>query len=259
VANPAAIAVAPSSDFLYVAYANAPGGCGSSGSKAACVAAYSYSSYYGVITALNNEQPTGSAPPTGAAIDSGGRFLYVVDNGAIYVLDISSGTGAMTPTSQAASTPFTSAAGARRIAVAPNSEFAYVAAGTNGIVPLAINSANGTLSVLSGGAGSGSGYFVDVKVDPTGSYVYGLDASNAELHAYTIGSGGTLSEVSGSPVSTGGTPAGVAVSPSALNVYVVNSADQTVSIYAVGSGGALSGQATIGTGAAYPQFVVVTQ
>ena len=83
-----------------------------------------------------------------------------------------------------------------------------------------------------------------VASDPTSSFIFVADSTNALVVSYSISSG-TLTRVGA--ISTGNQPAAVAVDPAYPFVYVANSLDNTVSAYSMSSG-VLTALGTYATG-----------
>jgi 6-phosphogluconolactonase (cycloisomerase 2 family) len=209
----------------------------------------------------------------GLAIDSGGKFLFVANQGAssISVFSIN-GTG-LTP---APGSPFTTipvgytfANGTLPTAVAVSSsgKFLYVANQlANFVSAFAINGTSGALTALP------VPFYQDAQTSPSGLavtpngaflYVANAGANSNNVSAWAICDNvvtscanpntpdGTLSPVTGSPFPAGLGPVAIAFDPGFNFAYVVDQRSSTISQYSYGPGsGVLTplSPATISTG-----------
>ena len=166
----------------------------------------------GSLTAAPGSPFSIAVPPMSAAIDQGGRFLFVPSNNVIFSFAIGS-DGALTP---APGSPVTVRApidnpdkGATGIGVAvdPNGRFLFAPDSQSTSVWVYAIGGNGSLTPVGGSpfdAGQGGGVAV---VDPSGRFLY--DAGGGpQVAALAIGSNGSLTPVAGSPFDNGPARAG---------------------------------------------------
>jgi len=258
-AAPAAIAITPALDALFVA---------NSGSNN--ISSYTSNSS-GVLSQAAGTTPAGKTP-MGLAIDPGGKFLFVANQGSsdISVFSISGATLKAVPGSPFTTIPagLSYANGTLPVAVAVSltGNYLYVANQlANFVSVFSINSSTGVLRPLGvpfynvGTSPSGLG------ISPNGGFLYvmnaGSDSNNISAFAicdFQVTScnspttpDGTLTEVTGSPFSTGLGPIGIAFDLNFNFAYVVSKGSNTISQYSYGTGnGVLTplSPATISTG-----------
>ena len=224
-ASPLAMTVAPNNDFLYV-------------STLSGIFAYSISS--GALTLENSSQAIVSDPAAAMVIDSTDSWLIESSGstGFLYAVPIDSTTGLQntsaancTKTSPICQVTLTGAS-INQIAISPNNDYVFVAAGTNGTQAFTFTAGNA--DPFGAAATSGfnpvnatSGAALSVAVDPSNRLLYVGEAavftSGGGLRVFTIASGGALKEISGSPYSSGGSgPHAILPKSTADYVYVAN-------------------------------------
>jgi len=167
--------------------------------------------------------------PTGIAIDSASRFLYVTNEGdsKIYQFSIKRDTGDLAMVGEgladdgAASRP-------QQIAISPHGDFAYVTnsgkGGDGSIAEYAIDSATGALKPLETFRGGGLQQPLGIAIMPNGKFVYVSDSGAGTVVAFAVEPSGKL-ELVGSVPSLGdkpGHPGLVAIHPSGSFVYTVD-------------------------------------
>jgi 6-phosphogluconolactonase len=258
-AGPAAIAITPALDALFVA---------NSGSNN--ISSYTSDSS-GVLAQTAGTTPAGKTP-MGLAVDPRGKFLYVANQGSSDISAFSINGAALTPVP---GSPFTTIPvgysyvnGTLPVAVAVSftGNYLYVANQlANFVSVFSINSTTGALKPLGvpfynvGTSPSGLG------ISPNGGFLYvmnaGADSNNISAFAicdFVVTScntpttpDGTLTEVTGSPFSTGLGPVAIAFDLNFNFAYVVSTGSNTISQYSYGTGnGVLTplSPATISTG-----------
>ena len=249
--GPAAIAIAPSLDALFVA-----------NSTANSISSYSISSFGG-LTEISGTTPVGTTP-MGLAIDPAGKFLFVANEGSssISVFSISGTTLTAVPGSPFTTVPvgYTFPDGTLPVAVAVSNtgSFLYVANQlTNFVSAFGINPGNGTLTPLpipfytevQGSSPSGLG------ISPNGGslYVMNAGANSNNVSVFNIcdnvvtscinqsSPNGQLTEIAGSPFSAGQGPVAIAFDPNYNFAYVVDKTSNQISQYSYSTGsGALT-------------------
>lgn len=115
---------------------------------------------------------------------------------------------------------------------------------------------------------TGAKSVLNVAVEPTGKYLYVLDAGNpnatptpinGQLYGFTLTAGvPSTTPITGTPVATGLAPTGIAIDSTGTLIAVDNAGDgstaSTISLFTIGSGGALTSQTPVATGVS-PIFV----
>lgn len=257
--RPVAIALHPSTNFLYVANLTSN-----------TVSGFSLDHTSGFLTPVGNAlSPVSTGPsPISVSVNPGGQFLYVLNQGdaTISIYSIDPGRGILTPTGPAFSTGLTNPQG---MLISPGS-FLYVIAGTAGsTTPNAISvfsiGSNGALTPAAGAfTAAANSTLSGMITDSKGQFMYVADSANNNVHSLSIASSGALSEVAGSPFATGTQPVAVAVNGAGTFVYVSNSGSNNVSAYKASAGvlAEVSGSpfSTQGTGtvvATQPGFLTV--
>lgn len=176
--------------------------------------------------------------PIAAAVNSGGQFLFVLNQGtspsisaSISVFNIDQTRGLLSPASfltLAATSP-------QFLAVSPTQGFLYVSNGTAGNISAFAIGAGGTLTELGGspfslGAGATA---AGLAIDPKGQFLYAADSANNKIASFNI-AGGPLAAVGS--VSAGTTPVAVAVDNTSSFVYSANQGSNDVSAFKSASG-----------------------
>jgi 6-phosphogluconolactonase (cycloisomerase 2 family) len=257
--RPVAIALHPSTNFLYVANLTSN-----------TVSGFSLDHTTGFLTPVGTAlSPVSTGPsPIALSVNPGGQFLYVLNQGdaTISIYSIDPTRGILTPTGPAFSTGLTNPQG---MLISPGS-FLYVIAGIAGsTTPNTISvfsiGSNGALSPAAGAfTAAANSTLSGMTTDPKGQFMYVADFQNSNVISLSIDASGALTQVAGSPVVTGAQPVGVAVDGTGSFVYVSNSASGTVSAFKSSSGAltevAGSPYSTKGTGtvvATQPGFLTV--
>ncbi len=217
---------------------------------------------------------SGSAPagliPLAMAIDSGGHFLFVAnqglqckpDSGTISVFSIQDTTltkvGSDVPVADPSAPSNPGPAG---IAVTPDGKFLYVANQFDGTVTGFSVDGSGVLTrgttVTVGTAPTGMG------VTPDGGFLYIANSGSSNVSAFAVcnqvvtscsnptSPDGTLTPLSGSPFSAGLGPTSIVAAPSGKFLFVVDRQSNQISEYKLATGtGVLTAntQASISTG-----------
>ncbi len=258
-AAPAAIAITPALDALFVA---------NSGSNN--ISAYSTGSS-GVLSQSAGTTPAGTTP-MGLAIDPRGKYLFVANQGSsdISVFSITGTTLKAVPGSPFSTIPigmsYPNGTLPVALAVSVTGNYLYVANQlANFVSVFAIDSSTGVLFPLGvpfynvGNAPSG------LTISPNGGFLYVMNAGSASnnISAFAICDfvvtscnspttpDGTLTEIAGSPFSTGLGPVAMAFDLNFNFAYVVSKGSNTISQYSYGTGNGLLtplSPATISTG-----------
>jgi 6-phosphogluconolactonase len=257
-AAPAAIAITPALDALFVA---------NSGSNN--ISSYSSGSS-GVLSQSAGTTPVGKTP-MGLAIDPLGKYLFVANQGSsdISVFSINGTTLTAVPGSPFTTIPaglsYPNGTLPVAVAVSLTGNYLYVANQlANFVSVFSINSSTGVLRPLGvpfynvGTSPSGLG------ISPNGGFLYVMNAApDNNISAFAICDfqvtscnspttpDGTLTEVTGSPFSTGLGPVAIAFDLNFNFAYVVSQGSNTISQYSYGTGnGVLTplSPATISTG-----------
>jgi 6-phosphogluconolactonase (cycloisomerase 2 family) len=224
----------------------------------------------GTLTAASGTQATGMTP-VGMAVDSGGKFLFVANqglqgdaaSGTISVFSIQNTT--LTPVS---GSPFSTSAplapfgtGPSAVAVTPDAKFLYTANKFDNTVTLFSVDASGVLTrqiAIPVGTAPAA-----LTISPDGAFLYVGNSGSSNLSAFAVCGtvvnscsnptvpDGSLTPVTGSPFSVGLDPSSIVFTPDGKFLFVVNQKSNQVSEFKVSTGtGALTAntQATISTG-----------
>jgi 6-phosphogluconolactonase (cycloisomerase 2 family) len=203
----------------------------------------------------------------GVAVDSGGSFLFVLNQGStspvvapsISVFSIDSARGLL---AEVSGSPFPAPATPQFILASPTSAFVYVSSGAGTISAFAIAS-NGALSPVTGSPFSAGTSIQGMVIDPAGKFLYAADNGANTVASFSI-STGALTPVAGSPFAAGTQPVRATIDATGTFLYVVNNGSNNVSAYKVSNGvpTQVSGSpfTTMGTGvvdASKPSFAVI--
>ncbi len=262
---PQSLALTPSRGFLYVA-----------NSISNTVSGFTVNHTSGDLTPVGTAiLPTPVCPvpatcnfnPMGVAVDSGGQFVFVLNQGSaspvvapsISVFSIDPNRGLLT---QVGGSPFAAPANPEFMAASPSSEFLYVSSSSGTISVFSIGS-NGTPSPVGSPLTAGA----DIRgmvIDPQGKFLYATDHGNNQVASFSIQSSGALTPVAGSPFTAGTQPVMAAIDSTGTFLYVANAGSNNVSAYKVSAGvpTQVTGSpfATAGSGvvnATQPSFLVV--
>lgn len=229
--RPVAIALHPSTNFLYVANLTAN-----------TVSGYSIDHTSGFLTPVGTAlapPPTGPSPVS-LACNSGGQFLFVLNQGdnSISIYSIDTTRGILTQVGAPSPTGLTNV---QSLAVSPSSAFLYVVSSTppattaNTITIFSIAS-NGALAQTGSVQGLANSNFPGVTIDSKGQFLYAPDSANNNVLSFSIAPSGALTPVAGSPFSAGTQPVAVAVDATGSFVYVSNAGSNNVSAYKSAAG-----------------------
>ena len=239
--RPVSIALHPSRNFLYVPNLTSN-----------TVSGFSIDHTTGVLTPIGTALPptpvcasvSVCSNPIVAAVNSGGQFLFVLNQGSaspsvpasISVFGIDQTRGLLTAVS---GSPFAFASlvapNPQFMAVSPTQGFLYVSNGAAGNISAFAIGASGTLTELSGspfsvGAGATAAGFA---VDPKGQFLYAADSANNKIASFNV-AGGPLAPVGSFPAGT--QPVAVAVDATSTFVYSANHVSNDVSAFKSTSG-----------------------
>jgi 6-phosphogluconolactonase (cycloisomerase 2 family) len=176
--------------------------------------------------------------------NSNNEFLYISNqsDNTITGFSINSTSGVLSslpgsPFSSGGTTPFS-------IAITPNGKWAYVANQNSGTISIfSINPASGTLTPLTNSTSLSGANLVNIRIDPTGYYLYALSQGNGSsnsnsLYGYTLNpSTGELTSLTGSPfmIASAGQATAMAIDPSNRFIHVAisnssNSYDDVITL-----------------------------
>jgi 6-phosphogluconolactonase len=235
----------------------------------------------GALTA-GSTTSSGGASPMGMAIDGGGHFLFVANQGTS--IDPASGTVSVFSISSVALTlvgttvsdetalpnnPPISVTGPVAVAVTPDAKFLYVANQIQNTVSIFSVDATGALTRAIFPATVGTSPSA-LAISSNGKFLYVANSGSNNVQVFSIcGTAtpacltpdGTLTEVTGSPISTGLGPSYVAISSTGNFAYVVDQQSNQLSSYKVNVGSGLLTATTpvpaISTGL-HPSSVVIS-
>ncbi|MBZ5493058.1 MAG: lactonase family protein [Acidobacteriia bacterium] len=234
VPRPVSIALHPSKNFLYVP-----------NETSNTVSGFTVDHTAGVLAPIGTAQPPTPvcgpgvcSNPIGVAVNSGGQFLFVLNQGSspsisasISVFNIDQTRGLLSPasfTTLAAPSP-------QFLAISPTQGFLYVSNGAAGTISAFAIGTNGALTELSGSPVSlGAGAIVaGLAIDPKGQFLYAADSANNKIASFNV-AGGPLAAVGS--VSAGTKPVAVAVDGTSSFVYSANQGSNDVSAFKAASG-----------------------
>jgi 6-phosphogluconolactonase len=227
--QPAAVAVDPSSKFLYEA-SNID-----NLTPAPVISAFTIDPSNGALTPVAGSPFTGGLMPVSLAVDSTGKFLYTADSGgdgnnnSISEFSIDASTGALTPISLAPCLETSNQGGtASAVAADPIAGFLFAAEVLGTVCSYSID-AEGMLQQVAGSPFSlGTNPVTEpraIAVDPLGKFVYTANGLSNNISALSITPGvGTLTPVPGSPFTPGpsANPFALAMDPLGRFLYVDN-------------------------------------
>jgi 6-phosphogluconolactonase (cycloisomerase 2 family) len=241
---PVSIALHPSKNFLYVANLTAN-----------TVAGFTVDHVAGILTPVGTAVPPTPAcvapatcsNPIGVAIDSGGHFLFLLNQGSaspavaasISVFSIDTTRGLLTPI---AGSPFSfsslAAPNPQFMVISPTAGFLYVSNGASGNISAFSIGSNGVLAEVAGSPFAlGAGATVaGLAVDPKGQFLYAADSTNNGIASFSIAGSGTLTTVAGSPFPSDFGPAAVAVDSTSSFLYSANKPANSISGFKISSG-----------------------
>lgn len=249
---PTAMALNSAGDALFVSSQGSNALC-----SAPCISSYTVDSGGGIKGASTQSTGLGVAP-AGMAIDSGGKFLFVANQGTFS--DPTSGTISVfsiqgTTLSPVAGSPFLTETAGETISTGP---VALAAVGnhlyasnnfTNTISAFSFDS-TGALTQLPTPTYATGTAPAALAVSRSGAFLYVANSGSNNVSAFAVCANasatcptvnGTLAEITGSPFSAGLEPVSIAVDPAADFVYVADRQSNQISEYQASSGtGALS-------------------
>ena len=222
---PTALALAPSSKFLYV----------SSGIDnlvpAPVISAFSLDPSTGAPSPVSGSPFVSGLAPASLAIDSTGKFLYSADesgtNDSISEFTIDAASGALTPIAQTQCLQVAGQGGtAGGLASDPVAGFLFAAEVLDSVCSYSINS-QGMLEQVTGSPFPVATFSSphSIVVDPSGKFVYTGNTESQNISAFTITPGsGTLTPVPGSPFAPGSNidPNALAMDPLDRFLYAFN-------------------------------------
>lgn len=233
--RPVSIAVHPSKNFLYVP-----------NQTSNTVSGFTIDHSAGVLTPIGTAlsptpvcNPGVCSNPIGVAVNSGGQFLFVLNQGSaspavsasISVFNIDQARGLLSPAA------FTTLAvpNPQFLAISPTQGFLYVSNGTAGNISAFAIGTGGALTELSGspfslGAGATA---AGLAIDPKGQFLYAADSTNNKIASFNV-AGGPLATVGSFPAGT--KPVAVAVDSTSTFVYSANQGSNDVSAFKAASG-----------------------
>lgn len=239
--RPVSIALHPSKNFLYVPNLTSN-----------TVAGFGIDHTTGVLTPIGTAlpptpvcaSPAVCSNPIAAAVNTGGQFLFVLNQGSaspavpasISVFSIDQTRGLLTAVS---GSPFAFASLAapnpQFMVVSPTQGFLYVSNGTAGNISAFAIGTNGALTELGGspfsvGAGATA---AGLAIDPKGQFLYAADSANNKIASFNV-AGGPLAAVGSVPAGT--KPVAVAVDNTSTFVYSANQGSNDVSAFKAASG-----------------------
>jgi DNA-binding beta-propeller fold protein YncE len=220
-ANPYALAVDPSSNFVYVANFLQPGTVATTISQFAIGAD-------GSLTGIGTGSVAAAGHgPNGITVSPTGPYVYTANFGTNDVSLYSIGAGgALTFVASVAA-----GAGPAAIALNPAGTFAYVANFLDGDVSqYSVSAADGSLTPLGTvPAGSQSNMVV---VDPSGRFVYVPNHAAGTVSQYVIGAGGALTPIAAA-VASGTGAWSITIDSAGSNAYVANADANSVSHFTI--------------------------
>jgi 6-phosphogluconolactonase (cycloisomerase 2 family) len=213
--KPSAVAVDPSSQFVYVA---------NSGSND--ISEYTLNAATGALTAISGSPVTTDSAPSTITVDPSGMFVFAGNKTSddVSMFTLNGTTGALTaivpgPT-RARKGPVSMVVSVGSTPITYTPSFAYVADFEGGVPTLAVNATTGDLTAVSGSP-FGKGDPRVVAMSPNGKFLYTAngDGSNT-VGEYTVDdTTGALTSIG--TIAAGNSPYAVAVDPSGRFVYAV--------------------------------------
>ena len=235
VPRPVSIALHPSKNFLYVP-----------NQTSNTVSGFTIDHSAGVLTPIGTALsptpvcgPGVCSNPIGVAVNSGGQFLFVLNQGSaspavaasISVFNIDQARGLLSPAA------FTTLAvpNPQFLAISPTQGFLYVSNGTAGNISAFAIGSRRHFTELSGspfslGAGATA---AGLAIDPKGQFLYAADSTNNKIASFNV-AGGPLAIIGSFPAGT--KPVAVAVDTTSSFVYSANQGSNDVSAFKAASG-----------------------
>lgn len=246
--TPVSMVVDPSGQYAYVANSDGDEINTSNGSVSGFSIDRTTGATQGELNSAFVPVPAG-LNPSAIAIDPTGTYVYVANAGSGNVSGYQRGSaGVLTPLpgSPWQTTTTATAPSPMSITVDPLGRFVYVANfALDNIAVFQIDTAAtgsnvaGALTLLGEVAlpGSGARHPHSVTVDPAGTYVYVVDATEADVLPFTISASAPWLAPVGDfrTVSTGLFPTAGVISPDGKYFYVANANDDSVSSFSISS------------------------
>jgi 6-phosphogluconolactonase len=244
---PWGITVSPNGKFVYVGTFDS--------AKAICV--FSLNERTGSLTPVESYHVPGKYGAYAVTITPDGRFLYATITQGIMGYRVDERTGALKLID---GSPWDVADQYFGIAIDPRSQYAYGIVWNPNYAPW-IQAAqilpDGRLSFEGGPVYAGSPPN-DVKVDPSGRFVYVANWGDSTISGYSIDAGlGTLTGLPGSPYSGVSVPTSLSPTPDGKAVIVDNQGGDFVDSLAINSDGSLTPVGSSQPAEQYPNAVVV--
>lgn len=237
--RPVSIALHPSRNFLYVP-----------NQTSNTVSGFTVDHTAGVLTPIGTAlsptpvcNPGVCSNPIGVAVNSGGQFLFVLNQGSaspavpasISVFNIDQTRGLLSPVS---GSPFAfaslSAPNPQFLAISPTQGFLYVSNGTAGNISAFAVGTSGALTELGSPVSLGAGAVAaGLAIDPKGQFLYAADSANNKIASFNV-AGGPLAAVGS--FSAGTKPVAVTVDNTSSFVYAANQGSNDVSAFTTASG-----------------------
>jgi len=235
VPRPVSIALHPSRNFLYVP-----------NESSNTVSGFTIDHAAGVLAPIGTAQPPTPvcnpgvcSNPIGVAVNSGGQFLFVLNQGSaspavpasISVFNIDQTRGLLSPASFTTLT----VPSPQFMTVSPTQGFLYISNGTAGNISAFAIGTNGALTELGGSPFSlGAGAVAaGLAIDPKGQFLYAADSANNKVASFNV-AGGPLAAVGS--FAAGTKPVAVTVDSTSTFVYSANQGSNDVSAFKAASG-----------------------
>lgn len=239
VPRPVSIALHPSKNFLYVP-----------NETSNTVSGFTVDHTAGVLTPIGTAlsptpvcSPGVCSNPIGVAVNSGGQFLFVLNQGSsspavpasISVFNIDQTRGLLSPV---AGSPFAFASLAapnpQFMAVSPTQGFLYVSNGAAGNISAFAIGTNGALTEIGSPVSLGAGAVAaGLAIDPKGQFLYAADSANNKVDSFNV-AGGPPALIGAFPAGT--KPVAVTVDGTSTFVYSANQGSNDVSAFTAASG-----------------------
>ena len=231
---PTAIAVDPTSKFVYAADSSGAG-----------VAAFSINFSTGGLTKVTGSPfTTTGIRSVGVTAHPNGKFLYLaLESFGTGIFNIDTSSGALSGFRMVA--PFANGQ-PQAIALTPAGTLAYVANGFSGVEAYSVNTSTGDLTRIRTGAFATGNNPIAITTDTSGKFVYVVNrddttAVNNTITALAIQSDGSLAQITSGVLSLN-SPSAVALDPSGKFVFVTNFNNATVATFSINSS---TGQLTL--------------
>jgi len=185
----------------------------------------------GAIAVAAETPPVENASPTGLALHSSKKFLFVANSGAntISVFNIAS-DGTLT----ISGTPTPAGSGPRGMVLDPSGQYLLVTnTVSNNISVFSVNSGTGALTAVGSPVDANNGP-TEILITPSGKFVYVTNPSIGFITAFTFAAG-VLSPVPGSPFASGAGVSAMAVESGEHFLYAANTTANTISGFAINS------------------------